>query len=247
MSPRIASEIPARIEAFDLQPGRVIARKYVLESKLGAGWEGEVYRVRETQTGIERAAKLFFPHRNPSERTSRLYAKKLHQLRHCALLIQYHTEERIVFRRQPVTVLISEYVEGVPLPEFLRGLPPRRLGPFEALHLLHNLAKGLEQIHLAGGYHGDLHADNVIVKRYGLHFHLKLLDLLEVKSSKTESRREDICDLVRIFYDCLGGARHYSRQPKPVKAICCGLKRGLILDRFPTMSRLCEHLETMSW
>lgn len=51
-------------DSFNLQPGRILAKKYEVIAKLGAGWEGEVYRIRELNTGIERAAKLFFPDRN---------------------------------------------------------------------------------------------------------------------------------------------------------------------------------------
>lgn len=49
------------IESFDLKPGRILARKYEILSRLGGGWEGEVYMIREKNTHIERAAKLFFP------------------------------------------------------------------------------------------------------------------------------------------------------------------------------------------
>ena len=40
-------------------------------------------------------------------------------------------------------------------------------------------------------------------------------------------------DLIRIFYDAIGGAKHYRKQPPEVKAICCGLKRSLILREVP--------------
>lgn len=236
-----------RIESFDLETGRVVARKYSVVSRLGSGWEGEVYRVVETRTGIERAAKLFFPQRNIRNRTSKLYAKKLHKLRHCSLLIQYHTEEVITIKRTPITMLISEYVEGDLLSKFLKGLPGKRLAPFEALHFLYALAKGMEQVHLANEYHGDIHSDNIIVNRHGLRFELKLMDLFHLDYPKIENKRSDICDVIRVFHEALGGARFYSRQPKAVKYICCGLKNSLILQRFRTLSQLCKHLETMSW
>lgn len=236
-----------KIESFDLPPGRVIARKFSVVSKLGSGWEGEVYRVVETRTGIERAAKLFYPHRNIGNRTSKLYAKKLHKLRHCPLLIQYYTEEIITFRREQITVLISEYVEGDLLSTFLDRLPGKRLRAFEAVHLLYALAQGMEQVHLANEYHGDIHTDNVIVRRSGLEFDLKLMDLFHLDAPKVENRRADICDVIRLFYDALGGSRHYARQPKAVKYICCGLRTSLILERFRTMSQLRRHLETMTW
>jgi serine/threonine protein kinase len=162
-------------------------------------------------------------------------------------LIQYHTEEIITVKKTPITVLISEYVEGDLLSEFLKRLPGRRLSAFEALHLLYALTKGMEQVHLANEYHGDIHSDNIIVNRYGLRFNLKLMDLFHLDAPKIENKRSDICDVIRVFYESLGGSKFYSKQPKAVKYICCGLKNSLILERFRTMSQLCKHLETMSW
>jgi serine/threonine protein kinase len=243
----MATKSNVSIDGFDLQPGRVIARKYEVVSKLGEGWESEVYKIRERNTGIERAAKLFFPQRNVRNKTSNFYARKLHKLRQCPILIQYHTEETFIFRRHPITILISEFVEGELLSQFLRRQPGGRVSPFQALHLLHALVVGMEAVHRLREYHGDLHSENVIVNRYGLRFDLKILDMFHWSAPKRENMQDDICDLVRIFYDALGGVKHYGKQPKEVKQICCGLKRGLILDRFPTVSSLRQHLETMEW
>jgi len=236
-----------RIESFDLQPRRVIAGKYEVVSLLGSGWEGEVYKIRERNTRIERAAKLFFPQRNPNNKTANFYARKLHKLRDCPILIQYYTEETMMYRRIPITVLVSEYVEGELLSDFLKRQPGGRIGPFPALHLLHALAVGIECVHRLNEYHGDLHSQNVIVSRYGLRFDLKLLDMFHWAAPRRENIQDDICDLIRIFYDALGGATFYSRQPSEVKRICCGLKRSLILKHFPSTTQLRQHLETMRW
>jgi serine/threonine protein kinase len=235
------------VESFDLEPGRVLARKYEVVSLLGAGWEGEVYKIRERNTRVERAAKLFFPQRNLRNKTSNFYARKLHKLRQCPILIQYHTEETFTFRRIPITVLVSEYVEGELLSDFLKRQPGGRISPFQALHLLHALVVGIECVHRLREYHGDLHTQNVIVSRYGLRFDLKILDMFHWVAPKRENIQDDICDVIRIFYDAIGGAKHYGRQPEEVKAICCGLKRSLILKKFPTTSHLRQHLETMQW
>jgi tRNA A-37 threonylcarbamoyl transferase component Bud32 len=236
------------IESFDLAPGRTLARKYEVVSRLGGGWEGEVYRIREKSTGIERAAKLFFPRRNVRNKSAKFYARKLHKLRDCPIVIHYHTEETVVLKKLPITVLVSEYVEGELLTDFLDRQPGRRLHAFQALHLLHALVEGLECIHLLREYHGDLHPGNVIVERHGLEFHLKLLDFFHWESApKREGYQDDLIFLVRIFYDALGGARLYAKQPQVVKDICCGLKRSLILARYPTATHLKQHLETMRW
>lgn len=235
------------IRSFDFQPGRVLAKKYEVIATLGSGWEGEVYLVREVNTGIERTAKLFFPERNVKDRSAKRYATKLHRLRHCPILIQYHSRDVLRFRGMDVSVLISEYVEGELLTEFLKRQPGRRLAPFQAVHLLHALARGMETVHTEGEYHGDLHGDNIIVQRHGLGFELKLIDMFHWTAPKKESIRDDVVDMVRVFYDALGGPRHYARQPKPVKEICRGMKRSLINERFRTAGRLRAYLERMSW
>ena len=247
MVSKMSEKKTPKIDAFDLKPGRAITPKYEVVDKLGGGWEGEVYQIRERNTGIERAAKLFYPQRNPHNKTARTYACKLHRLRHCPIIIQYHTEEVIKYRNIPITVLVSEYVEGELLTNFLKKQPGGRLSPFQAIHLLHALAVGMEAIHHLNEYHGDLHSDNIIVSRYGLGFELKLLDMFHWSFPKRENIQGDVCDMIRLFYDALGGQKYYARQPDAVKRICRGLKRSLILKRFRSSSHLREHLETMSW
>jgi serine/threonine protein kinase len=243
----MAREKAKRVNSFNLHPGRILAGKYEVLALLGSGWEGEVYRLKERNTGVERAAKVFFPQRNRYDRATKFYARKLHRLRHCAILIQYHTQERIVFHREPVTVLISEYVEGELLSDFVRRQPGKHFTPFESLHLLHSLAAGVEQIHRAREYHGDLHDDNIIIKRQGLSFTVKLVDMYNWGPPDAENIKDDVCDLIRIFYDTLGGARLYRKLPMEVKEICCGLKRSLIIRKFRTAGHLRQYLENMSW
>jgi tRNA A-37 threonylcarbamoyl transferase component Bud32 len=235
------------IETFDLEPGRTIAKKYQVISRLGSGWEGEVYKIREISTNIERAAKLFFPDRNLKNKASDAYARKLHALRECPVVIQYHTQETMTYRKTPVTVLISEYVEGELLSDHLERLPGKRLHIFQGIHLLHALAAGLECIHHLGEYHGDLHSGNIIVRRLGLSYELKLLDFFHWNRARRENMNDDICNLIRIFYDAIGGRKRYSRQPGEVKEICCGLKRSLILKKFRDAGVLRVHLETRAW
>jgi len=235
------------VKDFDLKPGRVIARKYEVIKPLGKGWEGEVYLVRETATRIERAIKLFFPQRNLKDRAARVYAQKLHTLRHCPMVIQYYARETITFQGMPITVLVSEFVEGELLSDFIARQPGKRLSAFQALHLLHTLSVGIECIHQMKEYHGDLHSENIIVQRYGLGFDLKLLDFYHWGAPSRDNLRDDIVDMIKIFHEALGGSRYYSRQLPEVKAICRGLKRTLILKYFRSAGQLREHLETMEW
>jgi serine/threonine protein kinase len=235
------------IDSFNLAPGRVLARKYEVVSLLGAGWEGEVYLIRELATGIERTAKMFFPERNVRDKNAQFYAKKLHKLRHCPIVIQYSAQDHITVKGHDVTVLISEYVEGELLSKFIARQPGKRLQPFQALHLLHALASGMECIHNIGEYHGDLHSENIILQRYGLGFDMKLVDLFHAGAPRAHNIRYDTIDMIHIFYEALGGQKYYSKQPDAIKAICCGLKSSLILKKFKSAAQLRNYLETMQW
>ena len=236
-----------RIESFDFEPGMILAEKYEVIDQLGSGWESEVYMLRELPTGIDRAAKFYFPHRNPRGSASRFQAKKLHKLRHCHILTQYHTQETIEFEDQWITFLVSEFVEGELLNQFLQRQKARRLTPYEGLHLLYNLAKGIESVHHLREYHGDLHAGNVFVSRKGVSFDVKLIDMYHWGPSRPENLLDDVCDLIRLYYDAIGGQPRYAKQPAYVKKICCGLKRGLIQKRYRTAGQLREFLEIMAW
>lgn len=234
-------------DTFDFQYGQRIGERYEVVERLGRGWEGEVYKLRELGAGIERAGKFFYPKRNKGGQTSRFYARKLHKLRHCPIVIQYHTSDAITWRGKRVVYLVSEFVEGEALDKFLARQPGKWIGAFQGLHLLHALAAGMEGIHDVKEYHGDLHAGNIIVRRVGISFDLKLLDMYRHGPSSAADIHTDVCDLVRIFYDAIGGRRRYARQPDPVKRICRGLKRKLILEQFRNAGQLREYLETMEW
>ena len=130
-----------KIDAFRLAAGRSIAGKYEVLELLGKGWEGEVYKIRELRTDITRAAKLFYPQRNISDKTSTYYARKLHRLQSCSMVIQYNSAETLTFSRQPITALISEYIEGIPLSSYIEQQPGKRLQPFQAVHLLYALTR----------------------------------------------------------------------------------------------------------
>jgi serine/threonine protein kinase len=237
----------SRIERFALPAGQLLAGKYVVEEKLGGGWEGEVYRVRERPTGIRRAMKLFFPQRNRGNATVRRYAKMLERLRGVHIVIQYLHTETIDFQSRRVTCLISELVEGRPLGEFIRRRPGGRLQPFEALCLAHELAGGLEGIHMARGYHGDLHDGNVLVRRQGIYFRPRVFDFYNHGRTKRSYMQMDVLDVIRLVYDAVGGKRHYQSQPETIKNLCCGLRNDLVRRRFPTATHLRRYLETFSW
>ena len=109
------------------------------------------------------------------------------------------------------------------------------------------MVRGLEFIHANREYHGDLHTENIIIKKFGLEFDIKIIDFHHWGDSKKDNQDEDIIKTIRLFYDILGGQKYYKKLPPSIKYIICGLKRNLILSRFKTMTQLKSHLELMDW
>ena len=238
---------PSKVLRFDFPPGRTVAGKYAIEGTLGSGWEGEVYAIVERRTGIRRAAKFYYPHRDPLGKAAIAYARKLDALRHCPILMQYHHQEVTQFRRKKVIVVISEFIEGVKLSEFLDAQPNKRLSTFEALHVLYELAKGISPIHARGEYHGDIHDDNIMIRRRGIGFEVKLLDFFDLGRPTRSKIHKDVLNLIQVFHTIVGGRDHYARQPRVVKGVIRGLKDTLILARFQSAGDIQRHLETLEW
>jgi tRNA A-37 threonylcarbamoyl transferase component Bud32 len=229
---------------FSLEPGRRVGR-YVIIRCLGSGYEGEVYVVEERGTGIQRAAKFYYPQRDPHGQNAIAYARKLDALRHCPILLQYLHQEVISVKRQKVTVVVSELVEGQKLSEFLTT--QTRLSTFEALHVLYVLARGIAPIHARGEYHGDIHDDNIMIRRRGISFEVKLLDFFDLGRPTRAKIHKDVLNLIMVFHDIVGGREAYADQPKVVKDIIRGLKDSLILERFQSAGDIQRHLESLLW
>ncbi len=236
-----------RITSFDLAPGRRIGRRYQVEYLLGHGSEGEVYQIREDRTGIRRAAKLYFPHRDPNHRIMVRHAQKLHALRHCPIVLQYFHSELVKVRGLEVVALISELCEGEQLERWIARHRGRRLDPYRALCVLHHLVRGLEAVHALGEYHADVHSQNILIRPAGVRFEIKLIDFYDWGKPARYKQRQDIMDCVRLLHELIGGRRHYANMPDEVRHICGGLRRTIVLKRFNTLRKLRKHLETFEW
>jgi serine/threonine protein kinase len=232
---------------FNLPPGRTLGSHYDIVEFLGAGWEGEVYRVRERKTGIERAAKLFFSGDKYSRAPILRYAQKLHNLKDCSIIIQYHHQDSAVIQGKKVEFLVSDIAEGEMLSKFLARQKRKRLRTFEALHLFYALVQGIEQIHFLKEYHGDIHSDNIMVKRRGLGFDVRLIDFLDLGRPSKEKIQYDIFLLMAVFYEIIGGSKYYQRLDQSIKQIILGKKSNHIARRFKTAGHVRLALDNLDW
>lgn len=234
-------------QAFNLLPGQMLGNHYRIIEFLGSGWEGEVYKVEEKQTGIVRAAKLFYRRNGLKGKPLLKYARKLYKLRSCPIVTQYHHRDTATLAGVTHDFLVSDFADGEMLSDFLSRQRRKRLPSFEALHLLYALALGVEQIHFMGEYHGDIHSDNIMVTRRGLGFDVRLLDFFDLGRATKERIQHDVFDMIAILYEVIGGPDGYRRCGNDIRQIIKGRKHGLIRQRFKMAGHLRLALDNLDW
>jgi serine/threonine-protein kinase len=133
---------------------------YEIESLIGVGGMGEVYKGRAIQTGDAVAIKMIRHDMARDEAALALFRREaaaLHNLYNEAIVRYY------VFTIDPVTqspYLAMEFVDGQPLSERIRQSP---LTLEEADVLRRRIAPGLHAAHLLGIVHRDVSPDNIIL------------------------------------------------------------------------------------
>lgn len=233
------------MQSFEFQKGRILAQKYEVLGLLGTGFEGEVYKIRETATDIMRAAKFFFPKRNQNNKSLRNYAKKLDLLSDCSILIQYKTTEFAHFKGEKIPFMVSDFVDGILLSEFITRFPGKRLPYYHGLHLFYQLIDGLSQIHAKKSFHGDIHTDNIMIHSFGLKHKMKLIDFHDIGIDKRLKMKQDLYDSIEVLFEILGGKKQYKNHPEEIKYILCGKRSDVIDRRFKNIHMLKNHLEAL--
>src|SRR5947208_8564167 len=109
------------------------------------------------------------------------------------------------------------------------------------------MAEQISQLHARAEYHGEIHDDNIMIRRQGIRFELKLLDFFDLGRPTRAKIHKDVLNLIQVFHSLTGGRERYKDQPKVVKDIIRGLKDSLILERFQSAGDIQRHLETLEW
>ncbi len=140
---------------------------YEIQSALGAGGMGEVYKARDTRLERTVAIKVLPPHLSSSEEMRQRFereAKTISQITHPHICALYD-----VNREGETEYLVMEYLEGESLADRLAR------GPLPAEQLLRygiEIADALDKAHRLGIVHRDLKPGNVMLTKGGV----KLLD-----------------------------------------------------------------------
>jgi serine/threonine protein kinase len=244
-----STEKTSAVSKYNFLPGRTLARKYEVLSHVTSTEDGELYRLCEKATGIERTGKFFYPdakEKRQKEPRATVYAQKLHKLRNCKILMHYRTQETVRISGMPVSFVVWDQLSGMQLSEFLASQKGQKLSLFEGLHLLHALTSGLDAIHAMQEYHGNIAPENIIIKRKGIGFQVKLINMSLEDLPLNRTVGEDIVKLVTIFRSIVVPPKRGAKMPDEVKLLY-NAKPSQIRERLRNAGALRKHLESMLW
>jgi serine/threonine-protein kinase len=154
-----STELPAAAAEPELEPGIVVG-EYTVESKLGQGAFGKVYKAAHPLIGKIVAIKVLGRRFSVDpEMVSRFVAeaRAVNQIRH-RHIIDIFSFGQLEDGRQ---YYVMEYLEGEPLDVRLER--DHRLSLSDALPILRGVAKALDAAHAKGIAHRDLKAENVFL------------------------------------------------------------------------------------
>src|ERR1039458_7131747 len=140
---------------------------YEIQSPLGAGGMGEVYRARDTRLDRTGAVKILPSHLSENAEAKQRFdreARTISSLNHPNICTLHD-----VGRQDGVDYLVMEYLEGETLADRLRK------GPLPVAQVLKygiEICEGLEKAHRSGVTHRDLKPGNIMLTKTGA----KLMD-----------------------------------------------------------------------
>jgi hypothetical protein len=145
-----------------LKPGEVLNNTYIIETLIGAGGTGEVYRARNRASGREMAIKILrreFAQNPAFVNLMRREAEVLHEVVDDAV-VRYHdllesdTHGGFFF-------LAMEFIRGESLADLMSRGP---VDEATLLQIARRVAQGLKAAHSKLAFHRDLSPDNIILR-----------------------------------------------------------------------------------
>jgi RNA polymerase sigma factor (sigma-70 family) len=144
----------------DLEPGRLLGKRFRIEQRLAEGGMGAVFRATDTKTGQQVAVKTLLPKsakdanlRKRFEREAQILSRIEHP--NFVRFVEYGSGAS-----EPAYV-VMELLDGDALSELI--LNESHMVPERALHITRHVLTGLQHAHRLGIVHRDVKPDNVVI------------------------------------------------------------------------------------
>lgn len=158
-SPRVLRRGTSLLGELVPKPASVLFRSLQLESRLGEGRYGMVWKCVDPKIGMEYACKQVDKTRNP---------KSLKREVECLTRVQVHPgvlRLEGVYESELYLYLVTELCDGGDLFEYLSKTGPLRES--QARGMFGQLARALNHCHARGVMHRDIKPENVLLKQCG--------------------------------------------------------------------------------
>jgi eukaryotic-like serine/threonine-protein kinase len=164
------------VEAREGDPyvGVTLADKYLIETLIGEGAMGRVYKAKQIPLGKPFAVKILAPHLMNDEASHARFANEAHN---CASLNHPNCISVVDYGRSPegITYIVMEYIAGRTLEELIATEHP--LSRERVVDLVLQVLAALAEAHGLGILHRDLKPENILVQQLRTHGELaKVLD-----------------------------------------------------------------------
>jgi len=156
----MAVEVAEHEEDHDKLIGEVLANRYQIETRLGEGAMGTVYRARHVKVGRPFAVKVLHPRLLEDRKVSQRFDREAElagRLRHPNVIGVVDVGETAGGLRY----MVMDFAEGDDLAAMLDQAP---MPPDRIIHLTRQLLEGLYHAHEQGLIHRDFKPENVIVE-----------------------------------------------------------------------------------
>ena len=147
----------------ELARGAVVAGRYEIIEKLGAGGMGRVYRVYDRKIEDEVALKLLRPEIAAEKRTAERFRNEIRIARQITHKHVCRTHD--LGEDGPLLFITMEYVRGEDLKSLVRRTKVLAAGT--AVSIARQVAEGLAEAHKLGVVHRDLKPSNVMIDKAG--------------------------------------------------------------------------------
>jgi serine/threonine protein kinase/DNA-directed RNA polymerase specialized sigma24 family protein len=144
----------------DLEPGRVLGKRFRIEQRVGQGGMGAVFRASDLQTKREVAVKILLPAAAKDPGLRKRFEREAQILQK----IEHPNFVRFVAYGEGASdpaYVVMEFLDGSALSQLLTD--ESRLVPERALHITRHVLTGLAHAHQLGIVHRDVKPDNVVI------------------------------------------------------------------------------------
>jgi serine/threonine protein kinase len=192
-----------------LRTGTKINGRYVVKGRIGVGWEGVTYQVKDRLDGRLKAVKFIT---NVKRRKAILNQARVLVRLHHPNIINYYNVDRVEIAGESHYFLLVEYLQGPRLSQVIRRHFRRsdHAPLFYGLRIFYQICRGMAYVHDQRILHDDLHTDNIILTGDLEAPTPKLFDFWGSRGGNSADRRAfDLRSAGQVLFETMTGHEDY--------------------------------------